>query len=326
LILFRICEIYNFFIRNIDDYVRKLFIRRCFVYQNHFSGQDPDEIIPNEYLKSRNHDIKFGAFRPMVKNLKIDNKHEWHEVWIRIPFNSLKNYILEKYENYDNVLGKSPLALRVVPLTGFTINKIPKVVKFNWINFILNLILFIFIPRWYEISHNDRNKLSPFSRMILYENNDDIYDNPAIEVIIDFYWKRAKKFMYFLFLRFLIYAICFVLVSWAYLDHSTIVNHNFTFVLIVVFYYLAFYQLITEILQFRYRGFRKYSEIFNFFDIISTIFSVTIMSLMLIHFQFSDGFESVKEADTELIASISFSIFLLWVELVNLVSIDIIPP
>ncbi|PKY16216.1 hypothetical protein RhiirB3_428551 [Rhizophagus irregularis] len=307
---------------NYDDYVRKLFVRKCFIYQNHFSGQDPDEIIPNEHLKSRNHSIKFRAFRPMIKNLEINeiNKLEWYNFWIWIPFKSLKDYIFEKVENYDNVLGKSPLALRVVPLPGFTINDIPKVPKvpkeYSRKKIILNIFLFLFIPRSYKIRPNDKNRLSPFSRMVLYENNDDIYNNPAIEVIIDFYWKQAKNFMYFLFLQFFIYAICFMLVSWAYLSHSTIIDHNFLLMLIIVFYYLALCQLITEVKQFHYRGLKKYSEIYNFFDIVSIIFSITIMSLTLKHFQISDGFGSAKEVDTGLTVSISFSIFLLWVELI----------
>ncbi|CAB4389940.1 unnamed protein product [Rhizophagus irregularis] len=219
---------------------------------------DPDEIIPNEHLKSRNHSIKFRAFRPMIKNLEINeiNKLEWYDFWIWIPFKSLKDYIFEKVENYDNVLGKLPLALRVVTLPGFTINDIPKVPKvpkeYSRKKIILNIFLFLFIPRSYKIRPNDKNKLSPFSRMVLYENNDDIYNNPAIEVIIDFYWKQATSF-------------------------------NFLFMPFVSF---------------------------------SIIFSITVMSLTLKHFQFSDGFGGVKEVDTGLTVSISFSIFLLWVELI----------
>ncbi|CAB5370437.1 unnamed protein product [Rhizophagus irregularis] len=37
---------------------------------------------------------------------------------------------------------------------------------------------------------------------------------------------------------------------------------------------------------------------------------------MLKSFQFSDGFESVKEIDGRLIVGIPFSIFLLWIELI----------
>jgi hypothetical protein len=229
--------------------------------------------------------------------------------------------MIRKYENFDNDLGKSPLALRVVPLPNFTINDIPKKKEaYNLKKAITNIFLLLFIPRWYKIGRGDVKKLSPFSRMILYEDNDDIYDNPATEAVIDFRWRKTRNFFFLLFLRFLIFGICFVLVSWAYLDHTTIINQNFLLTLIIIFYYLAIYQLITEVIQFHYRGFKKYfGEIFNIFDIISIILSVTIMSIMLNDFQFSDGFGSVGETDTKLIVWISFSIFLLWIEFVSFI-------
>src|SRR5205814_9778796 len=116
-----------------------------------------------------------------------------------------------------------------------------------------------------------------------------------------------------LFIRFLTFAICFVLISWAYLIHNKYEIHNaiytnekFLFALIIIFYYLAIYQLITEVLQFRYRGLKKYfSEIFNIFDIISIILSVTVMTIMLKRdFKPDDGFKSVQQADTGLIMGI----------------------
>jgi hypothetical protein len=145
--------------------------------------------------------------------------------------------------------------------------------------------------------------------------NDDIYDNPAIEAVISFQWQNAKNYFFSLFIRFLIYATCFGLVSWAYLDHSNIISQNFLLILIIVFYYLAIYQLITEVIEFRYRGIEKYCEIFNIFDTISIILAVTIMTIMLKNFQLSDGFGSVED-NIGLIVGISFSIFLLWIELV----------
>jgi hypothetical protein len=308
----------QFLYYKIDDYARKLFNRECFADQNHFSAQDPDEIIPTEYLERRNHNIKFRAFRPIVK-LKSD-KYEWYDGILNLFNLSFKHKIYKYFEDFDNDLGKSPLALRVVPLPAFAINDTTKkkVANYDFKKIILNILWIIFIPRSYKISRNERNKLSPFSRMILYENNDNIYDNPATEAVINFRWQEAKNYFLFLFLRFLIFAICFVLISWAYLNHGIIINEKFLFALIIIFYYLAFYQFVTELLQFRYRGPKKYfGEIFNSFDIISIVLSVTVMTTMLKNFQFADGFGSVKESNNGLIAGISFSIFLLWIELVS---------
>ncbi|CAB5360282.1 unnamed protein product [Rhizophagus irregularis] len=301
---------------NYDDYARKLFFKECFADHDHFSGQDPDEIIPTEYKARRNHNIKFRAFRP-IDEMKSDKYKPYYKIMDKL--NSFKNKIAEKFEDFDNNLGKSPIALRVVPLPSFTINEInenpKKKVNYDSRKIILNILWFIFIPRWYKIGRDEKDKLSPFSRMILYENNDDIYDNPATEAIIDFRWREAVNFILSLFIRFLIYFFCFGLVSWAYVNHSTIINGKFLFALIIVFYYLAIYQFVVEMLQISYRGPRKYlGEIFNSFDMISIVLSVTVMSIMLKDFTFSDGFGGINEADTRLIVGISFSIFFLWFE------------
>ncbi|PKY62203.1 hypothetical protein RhiirA4_488280 [Rhizophagus irregularis] len=106
---------------NYDDYVRKLFFKECFASQDHFSVQNPNEIILPEYLARRNHDIKFRAFRPIVR-LK-SNKIKWYD-YVRNLLRSFNNYIITKYKNFDNNLGNSPLALRMVPLLDFTKNSI----------------------------------------------------------------------------------------------------------------------------------------------------------------------------------------------------------
>lgn len=154
--------------------------------------------------------------------------------------------------------------------------------------------------------------------MLLFENH-DIYNNLAIEAVIDFHWRRARSYYFFsLFLPFLIFAICFGLISWAYLNHSTIINHQFLFIIIILFYYLAFYLFFTEILQLFYKGSKKYFfNLCNIFDVISVIFAVIIISIIVVkNFQFSDGFKST-ENNIELTIGISFSIFLIWIEFVS---------
>ncbi|PKY48925.1 hypothetical protein RhiirA4_526366 [Rhizophagus irregularis] len=67
---------------NYDDYARKLFFKECFADQDHFSAHDPDDIIPIECRERRNHDIKFRAFKPLVK--LESNKYKWF-VLLRNP-------------------------------------------------------------------------------------------------------------------------------------------------------------------------------------------------------------------------------------------------
>ncbi|CAB5370242.1 unnamed protein product [Rhizophagus irregularis] len=99
----------------VDDFARKLFIR-CFTDQGHLSGQDSDEIISRGY-SDYNSDTKFKTLIPLVK-LKSDVKLKWYNIWKK--FEDLIN----KFEGYGNFEEKSPLALRVVPFPGFTLNNI----------------------------------------------------------------------------------------------------------------------------------------------------------------------------------------------------------
>ncbi|CAB5392141.1 unnamed protein product [Rhizophagus irregularis] len=57
-------------------------------------------------------------------------------------------------------------------------------------------------------------------------------------------------------------------------------------------------------------------RIYYIFGVISIIFAVIIMSIIIQDFRFSDGFGSVVEINTGLIVGISFSIFLIWIELI----------
>ncbi|PKY62869.1 hypothetical protein RhiirA4_490188 [Rhizophagus irregularis] len=172
----------------VHDFAGKLFIR-CFADQGDLgdlSVQDSDEIISNKYLEHYNNGTKFRAFAPKVK-LKSDesDKPKW--------YNSIRHYFMhyinkiKKSRNFE----KSPIALQVVPFPGFTANGISGSAHsiFSFKGFLL-----LFIPRFYRISHDERfHKLSPFSKMIIYENNDDIYDNPAIEALGIFdSWKYCK--------------------------------------------------------------------------------------------------------------------------------------
>ncbi|CAB4417367.1 unnamed protein product [Rhizophagus irregularis] len=300
---------------NYDDFARKLFIR-CFADQG-LSGQDPDEILPKGYkgyLESYNSDTKFRALIPIVK-LKSDEsaKLKWYDRnWIWKKFKDLINKFKE-YRNFE----KSPLALRVVPFPGFTINRIKEQKKkHNLFKNILNLFRPIFIPPVHQIKQSEKNKLSPFSRMIRNENNDDIYDNPAIEAVIDFRWQKTKYLLYFFCLQFLIFAICFVLVSLAYLDRGFIVNGNFLLVLIIVFYYLAIYRFIIKVKQIRHRGYKYIFDLLNIVEMISIILPVTVMSIMLYDFRLSDGFGIIEETDSKLVVEISFSIFLTWIQFI----------
>ncbi|CAB4441123.1 unnamed protein product [Rhizophagus irregularis] len=151
---------------NYDDYARKLFRKECFANQDYFSAQDPYNIIPVEYQTKRSHNIKFRAFR--FDKLQFD-EYEWYNGITRKLFGPFKKIrkLIEDFNN-SNYLEKSPLALRVVPLPEFTISRTP-----------------------HKNSRDEKNLLSPFSRVVRYENNDNMYDNPATEAL---YFHGPRKY------------------------------------------------------------------------------------------------------------------------------------
>ena len=98
---YEIIKIYVFLILSykIDDYARKLFRKGCFADQDHFSAQDPYEIIPEEYRERRNHNIKFRAFKPSIVKLESD-KYELHYNIVNIvnKLKSFKNLLIKKLQ------------------------------------------------------------------------------------------------------------------------------------------------------------------------------------------------------------------------------------
>jgi len=264
----------------------------------------------------RSNNPEFKAFKPRVK---LRSDAESNDIWKKLK--SIKNKISIWFDNFENDYGNPPLALRVVPLPGFIRNNIEtKDEKYTFKRIILNILWFTFIPRWYKINRDETNKLSPFSRVIRYENNDDLFDNPATEAVINFCWPKARNFFLFLFLRFFIFGICFGFISWRYIIHSAEEIQNILVPSIFIFYYLAIYLFITKMVQLHYYGIRKFFSVtFNYFDIVSIVIPVAVMSRLLKQaFKFSDGFGSVEEVDTQLVVGISFSIFIIWLEIVSL--------
>src|SRR5581483_7057978 len=235
-------------------------------------------------------------------------------------FESLKR-IFESLEDFDNDLEKSPLALRVVPLPEFTIDKIPREkVEHGFKRIMVNVMWFLFIPRTYKINRNQKDMLSPFSRVVRHEENDDMYDNPATEAVIDFRWQKSRNFLLSLFLRFLIFASCFMWISWEYLSHDVMDGRSPKVLIaaMVILYYLATYLFATEVIQLYYQGPRKYfSDIFNAFDIIAIVLPVVVVSLTLKDFNSTNGYGNVEFVNKELMVGISFSIFFLWIEFVS---------
>ncbi|CAI2181778.1 17756_t:CDS:10 [Funneliformis geosporum] len=306
-----------------DEYAKRLFRKRCFADQNYFSAHEHFDIIPENYLNEANDDNKFVAFRPRdrLRSDKVTFLYNWPQT--RNFFNYCKEKMSKGYKFFNVFHHNPPIALRVVPLPDYTRPTTYKNLRDNnnydfWKN-ICTLIWILFIPRWYKFSSEDTQSLSPFARVIRHERNDSMYDNPATEAIINYRWQQARRFFLSLFFRYILYSLSFMIVSWAYLDHKNI-NAGAVktlFVLIILFYYLALYTFVNEMIQLWHRGIKKYfSVLFNIFDLMSILIPVTVMSLIVIDFRLFDGGFVNVEVDRNKVVGIATSIFVIWIELV----------
>ncbi|CAB5091021.1 unnamed protein product [Rhizophagus irregularis] len=91
---------------NYDDFARKLFIR-CFADQGHLLGQDPDEIIPKEYLESEETgsklvvEISFSIFLIWIQFilfLRLRSDIGIYIYYVYIPCNHTTKYLDCFYE------------------------------------------------------------------------------------------------------------------------------------------------------------------------------------------------------------------------------------
>src|SRR4051794_1007602 len=141
-----------------------------------------------------------------------------------------------------------------------------------------------------------------------------------MEAIIDFRWKAARNYFLQIFFAFVAYAVCFGVIVWAYMSKLEATGNLITFLMCVIgcFYYLAYYLIAVELKQAWHHGLRESLNVSNLFDIVSIVTPCVIMSIFVASsFQLSDGFAHV-ENNTGIVVCISFTMLLIWCEMVRL--------
>ncbi len=290
-------------IYNTDNYVKRLFYKECFIKQNCFSTQDTKEYLVDNNLKNLEEPFfgssgSFGpiyAFEPIVKLQSDKELQSSNESY----YCKIVNYIRKCLNNSDNDI--KVLSLRAVPLPEFTKHKIKQKRR---------KLIHRFIPKSYQ---NDENLLSPFSRMILYNSNDDIFDNPTIKAIIDFRWSKIILSLFIETFRF--YCFAFSLFSFvsSYMIYGGIGISNFDLVVIFIFYYLAIYLFIAKVLKHYYQFGKKRVRLSECFSIIPIVIPTVIFTIILIRY-----FRDENNINTILIYLISFSCFIVLIEAVSI--------
>ncbi|RIA97100.1 hypothetical protein C1645_871584 [Glomus cerebriforme] len=168
------------------------------------------------------------------------------------------------------------------------------------------------------------SKQSSFIQMVISSSNDNmdfIFDNPAMEAIVNYKWcAYAKKIIYFLLGLYGFYQLCFTYLCYVYIAHLSSNNWKWNFFYPFICWVLIFgvFLLICEFNQGLLLK-KNYLRIYNLFDLLSGILPLLSTSLLL-KFAYSEwekgnnGFENIKTDPTVLIL-LSVTMLTLWIEL-----------
>ncbi|RGB30076.1 hypothetical protein C1646_765830 [Rhizophagus diaphanus] len=168
------------------------------------------------------------------------------------------------------------------------------------------------------------SKQSTFIQMVISSSNDNmdfIFDNPAMEAIVDFKWcTYAKKIIYFLLALYGFYQLCFTYLCYAYIAHLSSNDWKWIFFYPFACWILLFgiFLLICEASQGKLLK-KNYFRIYNLFDLLSGILPLLSTTLLLV-FSYSqwklnnNGFENIK-TDSIVLILLSITMLTLWIEL-----------
>ncbi|CAI2162514.1 19915_t:CDS:10 [Funneliformis geosporum] len=281
-----------------EPYLKDLFYKPCF--------GSKEELVDSKFISQSK--LKKGFIseicslnvRPRLL-MKPNDSSFW---------NKLKSKIFERSKVIDEKIAKLTI-VRVVPLPDFTVfpTKATDRTYNNWM-IPLKLIKIIFLPRLYLV--NDKSYFSPCLEFLSKNKNEQLYDNPSMEACIDFKWGAARNHFLRHFALFIAFSFTFAYVSGN--------SEGFAFPR-VLFFYLGYYLLATELVQSKHEGLKKYFSIYNLLDLASIILAVVTMINFVI-FRYNDNDQNEKNENTDEIKNgiilQAFAILLLWLELLLL--------
>ena len=333
------------YIHNLEHYVRDLFYKECFADKDLDNNYSIDDLLSNEE-KLIFQQTQFKAFQADTKLSQTDMKHlftmkktmrsfiDFIAYHISYYFLKLHAFLLKKlFINED--IKPHPIILRIFPLPNFTVNDLPtpklqeliddikNLNRSDFLVFLKNVFKHIFIPRGYQVNRKNKKKLSPLTQIVNLKEDIIIFDNPAMEAVIDFKWKWASARLHFIhsFILFSLYAVDYCYLCYAYIIQQSVdsIYHNFLLPLVIYFYYAAYYLSFIKWRQMRYYGNKKYFlNIYNIFDLITLFTSVSLMSICLgTSFDLQTGFNVVNTLEPTLVTLMSFSALLIWCEFVS---------
>jgi hypothetical protein len=158
------------------------------------------------------------------------------------------------------------------------------------------------------------SQYSPFYRLLIRDNRITTFSNPSLAALIDYKWSKAQTYFIRSYATYIVFAITFWILTNITRNEvfSPVIDKGIYFPLQIMLFYIGYLRLAYEYLQLKYKGFRKYINVYNFFDIISIIMPLG----MVISLNFMDTQVS-KETLRYYTVAASLTTFVLWMEVVS---------
>lgn len=296
------------------------------------------EIIPELYERKYGLYTQELFYKPCFGNKRLDlSSFKFYEIKKRSE-DTLKVFIpitqlipRDNDLNFINISDDEIPLIRMVPLTNFTTNKEDqstpskfkeKPSKLTELSEIKEIITKLFLPG--KFSTNKNEDYSPFIRIIkLVKQSDPFYENPSMEAITNMMWHFSKNYWYNILCIYVIYFLIYSTISWAYLARLEIYGFSqfLMILLMILFYYIAYYFTVTKIHQFIFFGKELMFDFFSWIDNFAILFPlITVFSISINGYSIVDGFKGATST-LGIMFMIFISIVLLWYELILLLRI-----
>ncbi|CAG8447059.1 4522_t:CDS:2 [Rhizophagus irregularis] len=302
--------------RHLDYYVKELFYKPCFGTRQSYI--DDSLISSYELRKAQQKNIHSINIRQ-----GLSRKPSAIIPGFKKKFEDIKMYLkLNLNRKHDPCLTK----LNVVPLPDFftfppstSTNKEEKFLDHYLAWRILKNVVWPHI--YVELVDS---QYSPFHRALMRDNRITTFSNPSLAALIDYKWSKAQIY----FIRSYATYIIFALIFWTTNNVTRIevvtpiIAKGIYFPLQIMLFYIGYLRLAFEYLQLKNKGYRKYINVYNFFDIISIIMPLSlVISLNFLE----SGVDKTKLRYYTVAASLTT--FVLWIELLLLLRFfsDLVP-
>jgi hypothetical protein len=225
--------------------------------------------------------------------------------------------------------------LCMVPLPDFLVyphqnsSNENKIMKFLNQYLLWRLLKIFFWPRRYIISEESQS--SPFLRVLKLDNKATLFSNPSLAALVDYKWRTTQShFLRHSFL-YILFALFFAFNTKVISINNKIINNifrddKFTFnvrritnlTLQIIFFYLGYYLLATEFIQLKQKGFRRYANIYKFFDCVAVIMPLSLVISLDFFVPINSDLNGGGVPLRDYTVAISLTTLIMWIELVSI--------